>query len=242
MRKKSLMLRLSGAVLALALVGAACASGTDDTASNQEPGTGTETSAPVETPEEPSAQVDLSSGGYALEQTLTALLQEHEYLAGIAVVQGVSNGLDSPQFAAAAEALGNNSKALADAVASIYGDAAGEQFLPLWEKHIGFFVNYTKGKATGDQALVKKSRNQLDKYRTDFGAFLESATEGILPADAVADALKPHVESTFAAIDSIVTGKGNPFELLRRAAGHMPGIATALAGAFVQQFPDQFGG
>jgi hypothetical protein len=152
----------------------------------------------------------------------------------------VANGLRSPQFQAAARALGENSQALADAVASVYGDQAGEAFLPLWEKHIGSFVNYTKARATGRQNLAERSVKQLDSYRRDFGAFIQTATEGRLTADAAAEALRPHVESTLAAIDAVVAGDPTAFSRLREGAGHMLMIATALAWAIAQQFPDRF--
>jgi hypothetical protein len=182
------------------------------------------------------------SGPSQLQAGLTHELMTHEYLAGIAVLTAVEAGgdLEDPTFTAAATALDNNSTSLAAAIERVYGPEGGKQFLDLWRGHIGFFVNYTLGKASGDEQLQDKARRNLDGYRADFGAFIEGATEGGLTQDAVADALAPHVESTIAAIDAVVTGDGNGFELLRQAAGHMPGIATALSGAIVQQFPDQF--
>ena len=42
------------------------------------------------------------------------------------------------------------------------------------------------------------------------------------------------------AIDSVIAGDGKAFDLLREAAGHLPGIATALSGAIVAQFPERF--
>ena len=181
------------------------------------------------------------SGPSELQALLTSQLSSHEYLAGAAVAMGVMKGLDSPEFTAAAEALDTNSVDLSESIGSVYGDAAADQFLDLWRKHIGFFVDYTKGQATGDKKLVKQARKDLDGYRADFGALIESATEGGLPKDAVADALKMHVDMTFDAIDA-VTGKsdGNPFLLLKEAAYHLPSVATVLAGAIVDQFPDKF--
>jgi hypothetical protein len=178
----------------------------------------------------------------SLQQTLTSQLVAHEYLAGIAVLTAVQAGgdLKDPTFEAAAGALDNNSVALSEAVGSVYGDAGAEQFLSLWRAHIGFFVDYTLGKATDNNKMQKQARNKLDGYRNDFGAFIEGATEGGLPADAVADALTPHVDMTIEAIDAVVTGKGNGFEELREAANHLPNIATALSGAIVAQFPDKF--
>jgi len=183
---------------------------------------------------------EADDGAAQLQRDLTALLTDHEYLAGLAVLMGVTNGPDSPEFKAAAAALDKNSVQLSDAVASVYGDAGGKKFLSLWRAHIGFFVDYTLAKAGGDQAGIKTAKKKLDGYRNDFGAFIEGATEGGLPADAVADALKPHVTSTIAAIDSVIAGDGKAFDKLRIASSHLPGIATALSGAIVTQFPEKF--
>ena len=177
-----------------------------------------------------------------LQSNLTGDLVDHEYLAGLAVLMAVQaeGDLNDPSFKAAAGALDGNSKELSKTIASVYGKAGGKQFLDLWRAHIGFFVDYTLGKATGDKAMARKASKKLDGYRTDFGAFLEGATEGGLPADAVADALNPHVNATKAAIDSVVANDGKAFDKLRVAASHMPGIATAISGAVVGQFPDKF--
>ena len=183
-----------------------------------------------------------AEGAAKLRQTLTAGLQEHEYLAGIAVAQAVvTKKTDSPEFTAAAAALDKNSVALSDAIASIYGKGAGDAFLPLWRKHIGFFVDYTVGKLTNDTAKATKAKADLDGYRADFGAFLASANPN-LTKDAVAEALVPHVTATFDAIDGVVAGDGTGFEKLRIAAGHMPMLAETLAGAIAKQFPAKFTG
>jgi cytochrome c556 len=180
------------------------------------------------------------SGASELRSGLTAQLQEHVYLAGIAVSQGVAQGLDSGEFKAAASTLDANSQALADSIGSVYGDGAGKQFLALWRKHIGFFVDYTKGKATKDKALVAQAKKNLDGYRTDFGAFIASANPN-LPADAVAAELKPHIQTLEAAIDSAVAGKSDVFDKLRTAADHMPMTAQILAAGIVKQYPSKFG-
>ncbi|MGH8991248.1 MAG: hypothetical protein ACRDZ7_06955 [Acidimicrobiia bacterium] len=183
-----------------------------------------------------------ADGGAKLRQTLTAGLQEHEYLAGIAVVQAVlTKKTDSPEFTAAAAALDKNSVALSEAIGSIYGKSAGDSFLPLWRKHIGFFVDYTVGRLTNDTAKATKAKADLDGYRADFGAFLASANPN-LPKDAVAEALIPHVTATFAAIDGVVAGDNSGFEKLRVAAGHMPMLANTIAGAIGKQYPDKFPG
>jgi hypothetical protein len=178
---------------------------------------------------------DPVSDASKLQQTLTSLLDSHVYLAGVALEQAVVNGTDSAQAKASAGALDENSKALAGAIESLYGADAGDQFLELWRKHIGFFVDYTLAKAGGDDAAAKKASKDLDGYRQDFGALIESATEGGLSKAQVAEALVGHVQSLSAAIDSLVAGDGKVFGLLDEAAHHNTMLAAALAGAIAEQ-------
>jgi hypothetical protein len=246
-----LMLKLLATAMAFSMLAAACGgTAAEDTAA---PGASAPSdAAPAEPTEDDMQEEDTEEAAPAapavdtpaatLTRDLTALLVDHEYLAGTAVYTAVQAGgdLKDPTFVAAAGALDNNSVALSKAIEGVYGKAGGDKFLSLWRAHIGFFVDYTLGKATKDDALVAKASKNLDGYRNDFGAFIDGATEGGLPKDAVAEALTPHVDSTKAAIDSVVAGDGKAFEKLRVAAGHLPGIATALSGAIVAQFPDKF--
>ena len=183
----------------------------------------------------------VNSGASELRATLTAGLQEHVYLAGIAVANGVKHGLDSKQFEAAAGTLDKNSVALSEAIGSIYGGKAEKTFLDQWRDHIGFFVQYTEGKATKDAALVKKAQAGLDGYIAEFSAFLAEANPN-LTAEAVANDLEGHIATLAAAVDSVVSGKGDAFDRLQSAAAHMPGTADVLAGAIAKQYPDKFDG
>jgi hypothetical protein len=244
---RKLIVRLSTGVALVALLTAACGRGSEGTNVSAAPKAAPAAAAVEHADIHPSqlqGQVSGSTtdGAAKLRQALTAGLQEHEYLAGIAVAQAVvTKKTDSPEFTAAAAALDKNSVALSDAVASVYGKAAGDAFLPLWRKHIGFFVDYTVGKLTGDAAKATKAKADLDGYRSDFGAFLASANPN-LTKDAVAEALVPHVTATFDAIDAVVAGDGTGFEKLRVAAGHMPMLAGTLAGAIAKQFPAKYSG
>jgi hypothetical protein len=185
---------------------------------------------------------DTKSPTSELRSGLTALLQEHVYLAGLAINQAVADGgnLEAPATKDAVSALDANSVALSEAIASVYGKDAGSQFLELWRKHIGFFVDYTLGGATGDKAKQDAAKSALDKYRTDFGAFVESATKGKLTVDQVASELQMHVNTLIAAIDAVLAKDASAFPKLREAAGHMPGTADALAGAIAAANPDTF--
>jgi hypothetical protein len=169
-----------------------------------------------------------------LRAGLTALLTQHVYAAGIAINTAVSKGgnLKDPMVVGAVTALDDNSVALSKALGAAYPKAEAP-FLASWRQHIGFFVDYTLGKATKNAAMTAKAVKDLDGYRTSFGQLINSVVPE-LPAMAVADELKPHVASLFAAIDADVAGDPTVFAKLSAAASHMPGTAAILAGGIAQ--------
>ncbi|HWP90793.1 MAG TPA: copper amine oxidase N-terminal domain-containing protein [Thermodesulfobacteriota bacterium] len=176
----------------------------------------------------------------ALRTKLNGLLQEHVFLAADAT--GAALGGRQAEFEAAAAALDGNSIDLANANGSVYGPEAGEAFLPLWRKHIGFVVDYTTGVATNDKAKQDQAVANLIQYSQDFAAFINSASPS-LPVDVVAELVKGHILTLKEVIDAQAAGDyGKAYTSLRTAAAHMPMIADAHAGAIAKQFPDKFPG
>jgi hypothetical protein len=229
--------KLAAPLALVAIIAAAC--GSNDSSSSAGDMTTTESHDAMTTDRDAG---DVATPAADLRAGLTAQLQEHVYLAGIAIAAAADAGgdLQHPAVASAVETLDANSVALGDAVASVYGDDAGAQFLELWRKHIGFFVDYTLGGATGDTAKQAAAESALDQYRQDFGAFVESATDGNLSVDQVADELQTHVDSLLVAVDAVLAGDPSVYPKLREAASHMPMTAQALAGAIVAANPDSF--
>ncbi|NJM30228.1 MAG: hypothetical protein HC855_09115 [Rhizobiales bacterium] len=173
-----------------------------------------------------------------LRLALNQLLSEHATLA--AATTGAALGGRNKEFEAAAAALDMNSQDIAKAIGSVYGDAAGEAFLPLWRKHIGFFVDYTMATAKGSGKGQKKAVNDLVQYASDFGAFLNWATPA-LPKEAVADLVKMHILS----LKDVVDAQANrdqklAYQKIREASKHMQMIADPLADAIAAQFPEKF--
>jgi hypothetical protein len=173
---------------------------------------------------------DIDTPAVQLYAQLSTLLQEHVYLAGIAVDTGLSFGLDSPEFEAAAAALDTNSVELADVIGTA-DESAREPFLELWREHIGFFVDYAAAAAEGDEQGQQQALDDLDGYRQQAGAFFEDLTGGELPADAVAESLAGHIDTLSAAIDAAVAGDAEVFDQLKEAAHHVgeQGSAKAIA-------------
>jgi hypothetical protein len=208
-------------VATVALAATACGS-SDNKAASPSPSHSSTASAGTGTTETAAA---------ALRAGLTGLLRQHVDLTAFAVQDLVAKGsLDDARVSGSLGTLQANTDALGEAIGSLYGDAAKAQFLKLWNDHVGFFVTYIKGDLTKDASLKAKANKQLDGYRAGFGAFVESATNKALPADAVAQELVGHIQTLEAAIDAIVAKSPRAPHLIGMAADHMDGTAKALAG------------
>jgi hypothetical protein len=227
--------RFSISAAAVLVLAAGCSSGTSSPAGM--PGGGPSPSAvhstsAMHSPTTSAVAPDATEAA-ALRATLTSLLSDHVWLAGNALDTAVRNGgdLKDPQVVGAVKALDANSVALAKTLGSVYPDAE-KPFLASWRQHIGFFVDYTLGKATENDKQVAKAKADLDTYRTSFGELINSVVPE-LPADAVAEELAPHVDSLFAAIDASVAGKPDYQTKLSMAAEHMPTTAAVLTSGIV---------
>lgn len=140
-----------------------------------------------------------------LRANLTFDLQEHVYLAGVAVFTAYTTegGTDSEAFTAAADALDENTVALGEKIGEVAGDEQEEAFLGLWREHIGFFVDYANAKATDDTEAAEQALMDLDGYRPQAGDFFEEISGGELPSADVAEGLGMHVETLAGTIDSL---------------------------------------
>ena len=175
---------------------------------------------------------DPASAAADLRAGLTSLLQEHVYLAGIAVATAYTAGADSAEFEAAAATLDENSVALSDAVGSLAGEEQGQAFLDLWRRHVGFFVDYAVAAKGGDQAGMDAAVANLQGYTTEAGAFFEQVSGGQLPAAAIAESLGMHITTLTAAIDALAAGDPTAYAKLQEAAAHVAMAAATLAGGF----------
>src|SRR3546814_11845437 len=89
--------------------------------------------------------------------------------------------------------------------------------------------------------MQEAAGQKLDDYRADFGAFIESATDGELTGDVVAENLQMHVDMLIVAVDAVLAGSPDVYAKLQAAAEHMPTTAIALTGAITPPFPAKIG-
>ena len=174
-----------------------------------------------------------------LRVTLNRLLGEHALLAAQATQRGYAGGKDFP---ALAKALDANSVAVANAIGSVYGTPARNQFLNgrlLWRDHIRFFVAYTVALAKRDRAGQTRAVGNLMGYVEAFSLFLSKATG--LPQAALRASVTSHVMQLKGQLDAYAAGNyARSYALTREAYHHMGMTGDTLAAAIVKQFPKKF--
>ncbi|HTC82155.1 MAG TPA: hypothetical protein VK848_11540, partial [Acidimicrobiia bacterium] len=137
-------------------------------------------------------------------------------------------------------ALDNNTAALSDALAGIYGPAVGTTFGPLWAKHIGFLVDYTTAVGAKQQANADMAINNLLQFTQDFGAFINTASPKLSKESAVALAMT-HVFTLKDVIDAQAAKNFTKADANERIAGdHMSTVASTFAPLIVAQFPNNY--
>jgi hypothetical protein len=169
-----------------------------------------------------------------LRVTLDNLLGEHALLAIWATQAGYSGGKNFP---ALAKQLDKNSITISKAIGSLYGAAAGKQFLDgknLWRAHIGYFVDYTVALAKKDKAGQKKAVANLMTYIQVQAAFFAKATG--LPKQALVNDLTAHVLQLKGQLDAYAAGNyKQSYTLTDGAYNHMFMTGDLLAGAIAKQ-------
>ncbi|MFC3419906.1 copper amine oxidase [Salinicoccus hispanicus] len=173
-----------------------------------------------------------------LRSDLNYLFSEHAGLAAMAMQNGIDGAED---FEASAQALSNNTADLTEAVSGVYGEEAGQQFDAMWAEHIGYFVDYVTATAEEDTAAQEEALNNLNMYKEEFSKFMETATEGNLPSEDLAEGLQMHVNQLIGAFDAYSSGDYQvAYEQTREAYHHMFMTSEGLSGAIVTQMPDMF--
>ena len=146
---------------------------------------------------------------------------------------------DAAKAKAAEDAVVTNAKALANAVGSFYGKAAGEQMFTLLAGHWAGVKALTQADSTHDKAAETAAMNALATNGGEIAKFLAGANPN-LPESAVSSLLAGHVAHHSAQIEEIMAGdmkaEATTWTAMQQ---HMNVIADALAGAIAKQFPDK---
>jgi hypothetical protein len=183
--------------------------------------------------------VQLDSEAANLRVTLDRLLAEHAFLTIEQMRSGLTGSADQ---AAAAKGVEGNSTDVANAIGSIYGDAAVVPFGEVWRSHIGYLVDYAVSLGKNDTAGKQQALDGLADYRAKVRAFLTQANPGV-SLGGIVDALDLHTAQMIAFIDKEHSGDHAAAYAVERAAyPHMFDVGDALAKVIANKFAARFSG
>jgi hypothetical protein len=134
----------------------------------------------------PEQAAELDTPAYKLRSEMTRLLGEHVGLALGTLRAGATN---APDFPAMVESLNGNTTDLTAAVASLFGEPAASQFMQLWADHLDLVGGYAAD--VGAQKENRRDAVQADlrDWQARFASFIETATDGRVPAPDLAAGL-----------------------------------------------------
>lgn len=172
-----------------------------------------------------------------LRVTLNQAMRQHVTLASVALKASASGDAEAE---AAVAALDKNSVEIAGAIGSVYGEQAEKDFLSLWRKHIGFFVDYTNGVVKGDKEMQMQAKADIAGYTEAASTFFSEANPNIDKAE-MKKGLEMHGSQVFAIVDAYAAKDyDKAFASEEEAYNHIGVAADNIANAIVKQSPDKF--
>jgi hypothetical protein len=174
-----------------------------------------------------------------LRSNLNHLAGEHFALA----VVGMQKGYDkSEDYDISMWAEKEHTADFKAAIASIYGQQGADGFEKIWTSdHIKAQDELVQATSTGDKAGIEKAKVKLSKFAREFGAFLGTATENNLPAEAATAAIQKHEDTATLTFDQYVNKDyDTSYQTFRDGYKLMFGIGKALGEAIVKQSPEKF--
>ncbi len=180
----------------------------------------------------------ISAKQAATRAVLRDLWVEHVFWIRNYVTASAANNSNEKQVAA--DQVVANAKSIAGAIASFYGQPAGDRMLTLLAGHWGAVQAYSDASFKKDASGQQAATTALIANAREIAAFLAKANPH-LPEPTLVSLLSAHGAHHIAQIQQIGSGdyaaEAKTWAAMR---GHMFTIADALADALAKQFPAKF--
>ena len=149
---------------------------------------------------------------------------------------------DEAAARAAQDAEVANGHDIANAVAGVYGQAAGEGIFKLLAGHVGGVNALTLASRNGDTEAQSAAMNDLSDNAMQIAEFLAGANPANWTVDAINGALLAHAGHHWKQIDLLMTRAPQAEQDAEWTAmqAHMDMIAGVLADGIAKQFPGKF--
>jgi hypothetical protein len=201
-------------------------------------GRGSPASAPRVTSPTPGALNPADSKAADLRTQLDLLLGEHV----VVLAKGLSASSRTDEYTSYLRLLTSNGNDLAELVRSALGDTAATRFGQIWSAQNDYFVNYTIGLVTHNQAKADAAMSGLvSAFVPQFSQFLTAATQ--IPLDPISQLASEHVFETKTMIDDgVAQSYPKMFADLHIVYAQASRIGDALTPRIAQKYPDKFPG
>ena len=176
----------------------------------------------------------------AFHDAMRKLWEDHVTWTRLFIVSATG---DLPDKAATTERLLQNQADIGNAVASFYGQAAGDALTALLRSHILVAADLVSAAKAGDATKVAETSQRWSANADSIARFLHGANPGQWPLATLQSAMKMHLEQT----TSEVTDRlhGNYAAEVRdydAIVAHILGMADVLSAGIMAQFPARFTG
>jgi hypothetical protein len=166
-----------------------------------------------------------------LRVALGRLLGENAFL--LMEATRVEDDADQSAFETA---LGENSSALMDVIAGVYGDDAGQRFGDIWDRHVELLLDYGTAAHEDDTDALRVARDGLTAHVGELGRLLIELNPN-LDAAPEAQALQAQIDQ----ITAFAEGDyADAYASRQMAFSHMFELGDHLALEIVLQHPDEF--
>jgi hypothetical protein len=172
--------------------------------------------------------------------TVNRIAAEHFALAQLSMVKGF-NGAEDFDFADWAQ--DQNTEEFRAAIASVYGEEAGTEFVRIWNnEHISVQGDLSAAVASNDNPAAEEAAETLkNTFAEELGTFLSTATEERMGLQETVAGINAHENTVIDAFQQYATGDFKAsYGTYREGYAIMFDIGKSLSAAVTDQFPAKF--
>ncbi|HEY6141741.1 MAG TPA: hypothetical protein VI670_28630 [Thermoanaerobaculia bacterium] len=173
-----------------------------------------------------------------LHDTMRKLWEDHVTWTRIYIIDAAAG---SPETQLTAQRLLQNQADLGNAVATVYGRAAGDKLTALLRDHILTAADLVTAAKAGDQAKVAAAKTKWYANANDIAVFLNGANPKWWALPALQSAMKTHLDQTLDEATHQLQGKySDSIRDYEGIVNHILMMADLLTNGIVAQFPEKF--
>lgn len=182
----------------------------------------------------------ISPEAASLQMALRRLWADHVIWTRDYVIAAVA---DAPDAEAAATRLLKNQDDIGNAVASVYGETAGQALADLLKQHIMIAVDLIEAAKSGDDAMFEQNDRKWTENAEEIAALLSGANPDNWPKADVLDLLMQHLNLTKGEVVARLQSNWNDdVEAFDQIFTEILTVADVLAAGVIKQFPEKFDG